>query len=69
MDTLCSKTDIESQIIYNSAEEYIVRALDDAASRHPQEAEVINGVFVPTHYDVMDTILFNLEQKAYEFNY
>lgn len=69
MDTLCTKTDIESQIIYNSVEEYIVRALDDAASRHPQEAEVINGVFVPTHYDVMDIIVFNLEQKAYEFNY
>jgi len=69
MDTLCSKTDIESQIIYNSAQHYIILELDDAASRHPQEAEVINGVFVPTHYDVMDIILFNLEQKAYEFNY
>jgi len=69
MDTICTKTDIESQIIYNTVEQYIVRALDDAASRHPQEAEVINGVFVPTHYDIMDIILFKLEQKAYEFNY
>lgn len=70
MDTLCTKTDITSEVlISDSVVTSIMHTLDDAAAIHPEEIDVINGVFIPTHHDAMDNIIFNIEHKTHEFDY